>query len=148
MPKQCHAGSEMYVNAEWSSRWSGKSILNIIQDLTYEVQKYLVLDGHVASIMAFVMNDQFYNELPDELKKVIDEAAAKALVNAEEVIENKNNEGLEFLKEKGMIIYEPTPEELKEWHETVFGPTQELVRTLIGDEIVDSLIEEINNYRK
>ncbi|MGB4470402.1 MAG: TRAP transporter substrate-binding protein, partial [Tepidanaerobacteraceae bacterium] len=131
-------GSEMYV-AMQNGVVDGQEnpILNIIQDLTYEVQKYLVLDGHVASIMAFVMNDQFYNELPDELKKVIDEAAAKALVNAEEVIENKNNEGLEFLKEKGMIIYEPTPEELKEWHETVFGPTQELVRTLIGDEIVD-----------
>ena len=45
------------------------------QDKTYEVQKYLVLDGHIAGIMAYIINGKFYDSLPADLQKVVNVAA-------------------------------------------------------------------------
>ncbi len=142
-------GSEMYM-AMKTGVVDGQEnpILNIIQDKTYEVQKYLTLDRHMASIMAYIINDGVFSSLPEDLQKVVLEGSKKATEAADKVIATRNVEGLEFLKEQGMIVTQPTEAALKAWHDTIFTATQSFVREEIGDEIVDSMISALDAYRK
>lgn len=117
----------------------------IISDMTYEVQKYMVTDGHVYSISPYVVNTQWYNSLPEDLRTVFDEGVAEARNAAIAFVENQETEGIEFLKNNGMTVYEPTKEELAQWHEAVFKGSYEYITNLIGQDTVDSFIEIINN---
>jgi C4-dicarboxylate-binding protein DctP len=141
-------GSEMYM-AMRNGVVDGQEnpVLNIIQDKTYEVQKYLVLDGHSAGIMCYIVNGKLFASLSDELKKAMDDAAAKAMAAAVKVVETKNREGVQILRDNGMTVYEPTAAELKEWHGTIFAPTQEYVRGELGNEIVDDLLQALKKQR-
>jgi C4-dicarboxylate-binding protein DctP len=142
-------GSEMYM-AMKTKVVDGQEnpILNIIQDKTYEVQKYLTLDGHMASIMAYIINDTVYSSMPENLKKIVLEGSRLATEAANDVIEKRNADGLDFLKTQGMIITQPQSEDLNKWHSTIFSATQSFVRNEIGNEVVDSLIKAIEQYRK
>jgi len=142
-------GSEMYM-AMKTGVVDGQEnpILNIIQDKTFEVQKYLTLDGHMASIMAYIINEGTFNSLPADLQKIVIDGSKKATDEANKVIATRNLEGLDYLKEQGMIITQPTDAALTAWHNTIFTATQSFVRAEIGDDIVDSLIAALNAYRK
>lgn len=141
-------GSEMYV-AMQNHVVDGQEnpVLNIIQDKTYEVQKYLVLDQHMAGIMAYVMNDKFFNSLPEDLQGVIDAGAAAAMVEAQKVVSTKNTQGIQILEDKGMSVYEPTAEELEAWHKAVLEPCQAYIRSTLGDQAMDDLVGAIEAYR-
>ena len=119
----------------------------IISDLTYEVQKYMVTDGHVYSISPFVVNHQWFESLPEDLKPVFLEAVEAAREAAIAFVDRQEEEGLQFLKDEGIAVYEPTEEELALWHDAVYDGTYEYIVDLIGKETVDSFIAEIENYR-
>jgi len=87
-------------------------ITNIISAKLYEHQKYLTLDGHVYSPHIWLINEDFYQSLPDDVKLLLQDLSiqgqwvhlSKALM--------KNVLGLQFLKEQGVEVYTPTPKEL------------------------------------
>ena len=142
------AGSEMYT-AMQNGTVDGQEnpVVNIINDKTYEVQKYLVMDKHMASIVCFVMSDKFYNSLPEDLQKIVDEAAVNAAAGSARTFAAINQEGMTELEEAGMIIYEPAEQELIAWHDTVSVPCQEYIRGEIGDDPVDSILKAVEEYR-
>lgn len=142
-------GSEMYM-AMRQGVVDGQEnpILNIIQDRTFEVQKYLTLDGHMASIMTYIISDNFYSSLPSDLKKIIDEGSKLACDKANEVITILNNNGVDFLRQQGMVVTIPTEAALREWHDVIFNASQEYVRSQIDGKYVDSLMSALNAYRK
>ena len=141
-------GSEMYL-AMRNGVVDGQEnpVLNIIQDKTYEVQKYLVLDGHMAGIMAYILNGALYDSLPAGIREAVDKAADIAMEEAKKVVAAKNSAGVQILRDYGMSVYEPTEAELAEWHSVVFGPTQQYIRSVLGDKAVDDLVEAIKKYR-
>ena len=139
------AGSEMYT-AMQNGIVDGQENppINIVQDKTYEVQKYAILDEHMAGIMAYVMSEQFYNGLPDDLKAAVDEAAAAALVEAQKVITNKTADSVQKMKDEGMTVYEPTAEEKAQWHDVMYSACESYVREMVGDEVMDGLIAAVD----
>lgn len=143
------AGSEMYT-AMQNGTVDGQENppVNILNDKTYEVQKYMVLDKHMASIVTFVISSKFMDTLPQELQKVIYDGANAAMPEAQRVVKKVNDEGVDKLREYGMSVYEPTEEELAAWHEKIAGPCQDYVRGELGDEVVDNLLTAIETVRK
>ncbi len=142
------ASSEMYT-AMQNGTVDGQEnpIVNILNDKTYEVQKYFVMDKHIASIAAVGMSSKFYTELPAEIQEIVLTAAQNANAPAEEIVERVNNEGLAKLEEYGMECYIPTEDELAAWHEAIAEPCMNYVRGEIGDDVVDSLQTAIDAYR-
>lgn len=138
------AGSEMYT-AMQNGTVDGQENppVNILNDKTYEVQKYMVLDKHIASVVTFDISESFWKSLPEDLQKAVQDAADTVTPEAEKVIERLNTEGIETLKDYGMSIYNPTEEELQAWHDKMKDPCVEFVRGEIGDEIVDNLLAAI-----
>lgn len=142
------AGSEMYT-AMQNGTIDGQEnpVINILNDKTYEVQKYMVMDKHVASIVTFFISNQVFNKLSAEEQQVVLEAAAYATPEAQRVIKTLNEEGMKTLREYGLEIYEPTEEELAAWHEAITAPCQEYVRSELGDAVVDGLTEAVAAIR-
>lgn len=136
--------SEMYV-AMQNGVVDGQEnpVQNIVIDKTYEVQDWLVLDNHTATVMSYMIGDKFYNSLSDDQKAVIEEANAEAMAKAREVSANLEATGIDTLEKNGMTVYRPTDEELKGWHDA-YGPAGEkYMREQVGDDLVDAMLAEI-----
>ena len=122
-------------------------ISSFIQDKSYEVQKFMVLDGHIAGVVNFIVNEEFYQSLPDELKTVVEEAAAIGVKAAIEVSRDLDERGVDFIREKGLSVYKPTPEELSDWHRTVSGPTHEYIRNALPGGEMEELLRVVETVR-
>ena len=120
---------------------------NILVDKTYEVQKYMVMDNHMASMCAFIMNANLYNSLPDDIRQALDNAvekAEKAAIDAYVVIES---EGIKKLQDYGLEIYFPTADELIAWQTPIMEATESYARDTLGDAPVDEFKAVIQDYR-
>jgi TRAP-type transport system periplasmic protein len=75
----------------------------------YEVQKYLTLDGHTYGVSFMLMNEKFFQGLPKEYQTIVKNAAMTASVVENGVDTLDSSLGVQFLREKGMEVYVPTP---------------------------------------
>ncbi|MCM3082018.1 DctP family TRAP transporter solute-binding subunit [Brevibacillus invocatus] len=77
----------------------------------YEVQDYLTMSGHVYAATILLTNLDWYNSLPDDLKKVVDDAAVEYRDFQRKLATEQDAEFLAKLKENGMQVNELTPEQ-------------------------------------
>lgn len=124
------------------------SIPNILQDKTYELEKYLVLDAHTGSYFCGIISESFFQSLPDDLKQVVLDANEAAKAAVKETAGNILTNGMDELRKNGVEIYEPTQEELAKWHNAYQAQCMELAKEEIGAEIVDDFVNAINTYGK
>jgi len=80
----------------------------------YEVQKYLVLTGHIITPRLVVINERFWEKLSPEDQKIVEAAVQHGIAWNNEQILSKEKALLEKFKEKGMIIIKPNVEEFRE----------------------------------
>jgi TRAP-type transport system periplasmic protein len=72
-----------------------------------EVQKYITKMHYLMWLGPMVIGEDFYQSLPEDLKGVVNQAAAEAVDYEREVINKRNEEFLrELVEERGMIINE------------------------------------------
>ena len=76
----------------------------------YQVQKYATIDNHVYAVSAMLINNQFYQALPDDLQKVIDNAQKVALAVNRGVSRYTDHQAADNLRAKGMEVNALTPE--------------------------------------
>lgn len=124
------------------------SIPNILQDKTYEVEKYLVLDAHTGSYFCGMISDSFYQSLPADLQQVVQDANEYAKEQVKETANNILTNGIETLRDNGVEVYEPTKEELDAWHAAYAEQCMELAKEQIGAEIVDDFVAAVAEYGK
>lgn len=85
----------------------------------YEVQKYISTTAHVTQVVFLSINEDFYNSLPEDLKTLLTETAARYCVEAsEESVEFEKNT-LAELADSGMTVCEPDKEAFKALAEDV-----------------------------
>ncbi|EKF18251.1 periplasmic protein [Nitratireductor pacificus pht-3B] len=72
----------------------------------YEVQKYLSLTSHGFAFGPLGINDAFYSGLTDEQKKVIDDAAAKAIAFNRDASRNALSAALKTASDNGTEVIE------------------------------------------
>jgi tripartite ATP-independent transporter DctP family solute receptor len=67
----------------------------------YEVQKYLSMTDHVYGFLGFHMSAQYYNSLPDNWKKAIDEAAKVTEEHQRAYCDQENVSALQKIQDSG-----------------------------------------------
>ncbi len=72
-----------------------------------EVQKYIVLTGHIRTPRLVVVNDEFWQSLSDEDRKIIEDAVAEAAVWADAQIKQQEVDLIDEFKAQGIEIIEP-----------------------------------------
>lgn len=64
-----------------------------------------------------VVNEEFWQSLPDNQKEIIAEAARKAEVSVRDKVSQIESDALAAAEENGMTVYHPTEEEVARWRE-------------------------------
>ncbi|PCI88241.1 MAG: TRAP transporter substrate-binding protein DctP [Hyphomicrobiales bacterium] len=109
-----------------------------------EVQKYYTLNEHVFGLHLIIANDDWLNSLSPGHQQVIKDAAA--LMAWTENLQKTQGDwafSKKLVDELGMEIHVSTPDEKAAFKAVTQAPVVEFIREQVGDELVDSLISEV-----
>lgn len=99
--------AEMYMALQTGLADGQESPLSWQRDNMYwEVQKYVMLTGHFVQNENIVINESFFQSLPDDLKKILKEEAIKLADKVTQGYKEANAKALDDLKAHGMVIVE------------------------------------------
>ena len=76
----------------------------------YEIAPNITLSGHILVIHSLYINNEFYNKLPPEDKKIFDEAAKRSAEDVWKMAAEGEKKAIEEIKKGGGKINEPSPE--------------------------------------
>ncbi|WP_394137749.1 TRAP transporter substrate-binding protein [Cytobacillus oceanisediminis] len=109
----------------------------------YEVQDYLTMSGHVYAATILLMNNDFYNNLPEDLQEVITEASLEYRDEQREIAQKQDKEFLDKLKEGGMQVNELTDEQKDAFREASRSVYDKYIPE-IGEDLVNQALEANN----
>lgn len=113
-------------------------VFAFVDDNFYEVQQYMVLDGHIYTSAILCLNGDIWEKLTeDDQKTVLDAAYAAGLVE-KEGIRSSEAEQIKFLKEQGMIINE-NPD--KEAWRAATAPVYDQFRDTYGADLIQQILD-------
>lgn len=118
---------------------------NMIGFKFYEVSKYVTLDGHIYGTVNLYINDDFYNSLPQDIQKIVDQGAKLAnyvVRGISSVAEYAI--AIKFLEENGVKIYTPSAEELDMFRDATQEPIIEWLKTQMDAGIVEEVLAEVS----
>jgi len=113
-----------------------------------EVQKYIILDGHVYGLMCLVINEKWYQSLPDDLKAVINQSArvAETVQNGLSILQPSRD--IDELTAMGLEIYDPPLEVKEEFKALTHQPAVEWLKKKIDPAWVDAILAETAKAEK
>ena len=109
----------------------------------YEVQDYLTLSGHVYAATILLMNNDFYNELPEDLQTLVMEASEEFRTEQRILAQEQDIEFLDKLKESGMQVNDLSEEQRNEFRDAAKSVYDQYVPE-IGEDLVNKALEANN----
>ncbi len=109
----------------------------------YEVQKYMAMTNHMFNPGAICINEQFYQNLPDDLKDILKECIADAAEWQMTYVENSDDGNLQMMLDAGLEVTYPDMEEFR----TATAPVLEIMFEKYGDD-ARALIDAINSCKE
>jgi len=106
-----------------------------------KIQKFVTLDAHVYSTYALLMNDEWYQKLPVDLKEVIQVAGRISLVVNRGLSITNEVMGLEYIRSKGVDVYVPTRAEKAGWKKITQQSGIQWLKENISREWVDAVLK-------
>ena len=104
-----------------------------------EVQKHATLSNHGYIGYAVIVNSQFWDGLPEDVREQLDRAMDEATEYANGIAKDENDTQLQLMKDAGTTeFYELTPEERQEWVDALM-PVWETSAGRIGQETIDTV---------
>jgi C4-dicarboxylate-binding protein DctP len=123
-------------------------VTNILAASLYQHQKYAILDGHVWSIHAYLINERFYQGLTPTERKAVDEGIQKAVAIHRKMTSDQDKNAKQILEKVGMQVYVPTAAQVGEFRKLAQPPVKQWAEKEIGKEYVDSLFKAIDATKK
>ena len=118
------------------------NLANLYTQKQYEVQKHITLTSHTYSGYVVVMNKDFWEKLPADIKPEITAAMKDATDFNDKVAEEDEAKAMAAIKASGKsTIYSPTADEKARWVKTLL-PVQDELAPRIGKELIDAIRKE------
>ena len=102
----------------------------------YEVQRYCSLTGHFYAATAVLINENYFQSLPKDLQKIIQDGANLFRKEQRKLSEKQDSEMLEALKKAGMKVNDITPEQKKLFINAT-QPVYREFKKLVGQDLLD-----------
>lgn len=102
----------------------------------FEVQKYYSLTGHVYAATVVLINNDFFNSLPQDLQNIIIEGAEKYKDEQRKLSDQQDKEMLDGLSKAGMQINELTPEQKQAFIEATL-PVYDQFKDELGADLIE-----------
>lgn len=99
----------------------------------YEVQDYVVETNHLPHLLALITNDDFYNNLPDDQKAVVDQAAEEAKEIARQAAVERSDQRIEEIEANNCEIV-PVSDELRRQMRDASAELYEDIRQVVNDD--------------
>ena len=119
-------------------------ISNIFEQNYVEVQKYMTLSNHLYTAGANVINEEWFNALPADVREIIMDAAAKGQEQSGKDLINCEEQMLDYMKSAGMEVTELTPEAQEEFKNRAMSMWDE-AGGVMGQEYWDSVRSAIED---
>ncbi|MGR5144621.1 TRAP transporter substrate-binding protein [Photobacterium sp. DNB23_23_1] len=104
----------------------------------YEVQSNLTLSGHVYSTHMVLANPDFYYNLSDNDRTLVESALARAIDHQQEVIAAEEQVQLAAMEAAGVKITQLTPDQVSAFQK-VTAPIREKYLKIVDSELINSL---------
>ncbi|CCD99841.1 sialic acid TRAP transporter substrate-binding protein SiaP [Bradyrhizobium sp. STM 3809] len=121
MPRACGANTapiafaEVYLALQNGTVEAQENPLTTIEAKKfYEVQKYIVLTGHIVDHLNTVIAGGLWKKLSEEDRKIFTEVAQEAAAKATEEIKAKEAKLVTFFKDKGLTVTEVNKDEFRD----------------------------------
>lgn len=112
------------------------------------IQSYIILDGHVYGTYTLLMNERWYQSLPDDLKSVINQAkAVSAAVNRRLAVANEI-QGIKYLKTRGVKIHKPSAAQHQLFRQMTQASAIDWLNENVGKEWVQGVLDAVLEAEK
>ncbi|WP_167578724.1 DctP family TRAP transporter solute-binding subunit [Jeotgalibacillus proteolyticus] len=112
----------------------------------YEVTKFMTLTNHVYGVYAFVINEDAYQALPEDLQQILNEEAQTWAETERQMNQDQEAEGRKVVEEHGVTITELTDDQFNEFRDLA-NPVVQEYRDVVGADIFDLLMEKLEAYQ-
>ncbi|KUK83825.1 MAG: TRAP-type C4-dicarboxylate transport system, periplasmic component [Pelotomaculum thermopropionicum] len=136
--------SNLYYDLE-TCRVNGEenTLSNIYSKKLFKVQPYLTISNHGYMGYVVMTNVEFWSELPEKVRRVLEDTLLEVTKWEREQALKMNREGLEQVVSSGLVqVHYQTEAEKKEWISVLEPIYYEFIKTY-GEEMV-SFIEQLN----
>ncbi len=118
---------------------------NLYTQKMYEVQKYVTKSDHGYLGYAVIVNKAFWDGLPADIRKSLEEAMVESTTYANDIAKQENEESLAKVKASGKSeIIELTPEQKTSWKKALFKVHKEMADR-VGAELIESIYKATGN---
>ncbi|MCW4015123.1 MAG: TRAP transporter substrate-binding protein, partial [Candidatus Bathyarchaeota archaeon] len=76
----------------------------------WEVQKYMLESRHMFVANPWLVNKNFHDQMPENLRKIFDDNVKKAIDYNWKISEEADASAKKFLEDKGIVVNVPSPE--------------------------------------
>lgn len=121
MPRACGANTapiafaEVYLALQNGTVEAQENPLTTIEAKKfYEVQKYIVLTGHIVDHLNTVISKNLWNQLSEEDRQIFTEVMQEAAERATKKIQAREGELVQFFKDKGLEVTEVDKADFKD----------------------------------
>ncbi|MCH3918858.1 MAG: TRAP transporter substrate-binding protein [Spirochaetia bacterium] len=140
--------SEVYIGLQQKTIEAEENpYMNIVANKFYEVQKYIVETDHLGHIIVFLMNNNLYNGLSDENKKLVNECAEEAVVYTRGLADESIAGYKKTVEDYGTTIITLDPSVKAAMQDKASGVYDD-VRKAIGDKLVDTMLTQVKQAKE
>ncbi len=112
---------------------------NMFTQKMHEVQKHATLSNHGYLGYAVIVNKQFWEGLPADVRTALEKAMAEATVYANDIAQKENDDSLASMKASGKTeFHEMTADEKKAWRAKL-KPVHEEMSGRIGKDLIQQI---------
>ena len=113
----------------------------IVSNRLYEQQKYIVETNHLPHLISLIVNDDFYQELPEETKTIINEAGQTAKIKARQASDERIEEKMKVIEESGTEII-TLSDELHQQIREAAQPVYDVIGAQVDKDIVTAYLSD------
>ena len=118
-------------------------ISNLYTQKMHEVQKHLTLTDHGYLGYAVIVNKKFWEGLPADIRKQLEDAMEQSTRYANQIAKVENDSALEAVKKSGKTaVYAPTKEERLAFKKALV-PVHQKMEGRIGKEVIQAVYRDI-----
>ncbi|MDR0776026.1 MAG: TRAP transporter substrate-binding protein [Azonexus sp.] len=119
-------------------------ISNLYTQKMHEVQKHLAITDHGYLGYVVIVNKKFWDGLPTDIRKQLEEAMVQATRYANQIAKIENDNALEQVRKSGKTaVYVPTVAERTAFKKALV-PVHQKMEKRVGKETIDAVYQAIN----
>lgn len=108
-----------------------------------EVQKHIILDGHVYSALGWYISDKFYKSLPPDLQKVVTDASARLIQRNREISTTQEADDRKYIESKGVTVVDVSLAEKQRFQQMTQAPAIEILKKEVNPQLLDELLAAV-----